>query len=115
MSVGGKVISNPRATHSRWTASTSSTQSDIQTPLSPTWSPVGPNVIAAGPLPPPPLAALAEEDLVPAGADGSERRRITPVPGFLPAELLEPGEARLDICDVQDRGDTFREHARTSR
>src|SRR5882757_4861591 len=38
MLVGGKVTSSPPATHSLWTASTSSTHNDIQTPLSPVWS-----------------------------------------------------------------------------
>src|SRR5712672_3165535 len=40
--------------HRRWTASTSSTHIDIQTPLSPLSSPLGPNVIREAPLPRPP-------------------------------------------------------------
>src|SRR5882672_11763547 len=51
MSVGGKVTSSPAATHSLWTSSTSSTHTDIQTPLSAVSSPSGPNVDAFAPLP----------------------------------------------------------------
>src|SRR5713101_5723583 len=54
MSAGGKVTSRPAATHCLWTASTSSTQTDIQAPLSAVWSPSGPNVEAFAPLPRPP-------------------------------------------------------------
>src|SRR6266851_1240532 len=54
MSAGGKVISRPAATHCLWTASTSSTQTDIQAPLSAVWSPSCPNVEAFAPLPRPP-------------------------------------------------------------
>jgi hypothetical protein len=54
MSVGGKVTSSPAATHCRWTSSTSSTQTDIHTPLSASSSPSGPNVEAFAPLPRPP-------------------------------------------------------------
>jgi hypothetical protein len=55
MSAGGKVISNPAATHCLWISSTSSsTNTDIQTPLSASSSPSGPNVDAFAPLPRPP-------------------------------------------------------------
>src|SRR5262249_15604511 len=56
------------------------------------------------------LIALAEEDLAPAGADAAEGRRIAPVPTLLPAELFEPGEALLDVGDVQDRRDALGVH-----
>src|SRR5882762_2350494 len=51
MFVGGKVTSSPAATHSLWTSSTSSTHTDIQTPLSAVSSPSGPNVDVFAPLP----------------------------------------------------------------
>src|SRR5260370_40481450 len=54
MLVGGKVTSSPAATHSRWTASTSSTHTDIQTPLSPISPSSDPNVDVFAPLPRPP-------------------------------------------------------------
>jgi len=54
MSVGGKVTSSSAAKHCLWTSSTSSTQTDIQTPLSAVSSPCGPNVEAIAPLPRPP-------------------------------------------------------------
>src|SRR6266853_3446630 len=54
MLVGGKLTSSPAATHSRWTASTSSTHTDIQTPLSPISPSFDPNVDVFAPLPRPP-------------------------------------------------------------
>ena len=54
MSVGGKVTSSSAAKHCLWTSSTSSTQTDIQAPLSAVSSPCGPNVEAFAPLPRPP-------------------------------------------------------------
>src|SRR5580704_11711527 len=51
MFVGGKVTSNPAATHCLWTSSTSSTHTDIHTPLSAVSSPSGPNVKIFAPLP----------------------------------------------------------------
>src|SRR5467141_4172643 len=51
MFVGGKVTSSPAATHSLWTSSTSSTHTDIHTPLSAVSSPSAPNVDAFAPLP----------------------------------------------------------------
>jgi hypothetical protein len=54
MSVGGKAMSSPAAKHCLWTSSTSSTQTDIQAPLSAVWSPSGPNVDVFAPLPQPP-------------------------------------------------------------
>src|SRR6266478_5234017 len=57
------------------------------------------------------LAVLAKEDFAFAGADAPKRGGTTPVPALLPAELLKPGEALLDIRDVQDRRQPFREHA----
>src|SRR5579863_352058 len=54
MSVGGKTTSRPAATHCRWTASTSSTQTDIQAPWSAVSSPSGPKVEVLVPLPRPP-------------------------------------------------------------
>src|SRR5436305_14499277 len=36
------------------------------------------------------LAVLTEENLASARADAAERRRIAPIPPFLPAEALEP-------------------------
>src|SRR5262245_47822791 len=54
MLVGGNVTSRPAATHSLCTASTSSTQTDIQAPLSAVWSPSGPNVATFVPRPRPP-------------------------------------------------------------
>src|SRR6185436_18284914 len=59
-------------------------------------------------LAPPALPVLAEEDLAGAGADGAEGRRIAPVPGLLPAELLEPGEALADVRHVQNGVDLVR-------
>src|SRR5262252_3898509 len=58
MSVGGQATSRPRAMHSLCTASTSSTQTDIHTPLSAAESPSGPKVILTPPLPRPPCAPL---------------------------------------------------------
>src|SRR5262245_13068356 len=54
MLVGGQVTSRPCARHRWWTASTSSTQIDIHTPLSAHSSPSGPNVILISLLPRPP-------------------------------------------------------------
>src|SRR5260370_27753010 len=54
MSVGGKVTSSPVATHCLWTSSTSSTQTDIHTPLSAVWSSSDGNVDVFAPLPRPP-------------------------------------------------------------
>src|SRR5262245_57109499 len=54
MSVGGQVTSRPCSRQWRWTASTSSTQIDIQAPLSAVSSPSGPNVLFTPPLPRPP-------------------------------------------------------------
>jgi hypothetical protein len=51
MSSGGKVTSSPAATHCLWTSSTSSTHTDIHTPLSAVSSPSGPNVELFAPLP----------------------------------------------------------------
>ena len=51
MSVGGKVTSTWAATHCLWTSSTSSTHTDIHTPLSAVSSPPGPNVELFVPLP----------------------------------------------------------------
>src|SRR6202035_5406250 len=51
MLVGRNVTSNPAATHRLWTSSTSSTHTDIHTPLSAVSSPSGPNVEALAPLP----------------------------------------------------------------
>jgi hypothetical protein len=51
MSSGGKVTSSPAATHCLWTSSTSSTHTDIHTPLSAVSSPPGPNVELFAPLP----------------------------------------------------------------
>src|SRR5713226_640499 len=51
MFAGGKVTSSPARTHSLWTSSTSSTHTDIHTPLSAVSSPSGPNVEAFAPLP----------------------------------------------------------------
>lgn len=51
MFVGGNTISTPAATHSLWTSSTSSTHTDIHTPLSAVSSPPGPNVETLVPLP----------------------------------------------------------------
>src|SRR4249920_2069084 len=56
MSVGGQGTSSPCSTHRRWTASTSSTQIDIQAPLSDVSSPSGPNVALTPPWPRPPCA-----------------------------------------------------------
>src|SRR6185503_4448694 len=49
------------------------------------------------------LPAFAEENLALVAADAAERRRRAPIPGLLPAELLEPLEALLEVRDVQDR------------
>jgi hypothetical protein len=54
MFVGGNVTSSPASTHCLWTASTSSTHTDIHAPLSAVWSPVGPNVAVFAPRPRPP-------------------------------------------------------------
>jgi hypothetical protein len=54
ISPGGKVTSSPAATHCLWTSSTSSTHTDIQTPLSAVSSTSGPNVERFAPLPRPP-------------------------------------------------------------
>ena len=51
MSVGGKTTSSPAATHCLWTSSTSSTHTDIHTPLSAVSSRSGPNVELFAPLP----------------------------------------------------------------
>src|SRR6202035_5854688 len=51
MLVGRNVTSNPAATHRLWTSSTSSTHTDIHTPLSAVSSPSGPNVDLFAPLP----------------------------------------------------------------
>jgi len=51
MSSGGKVTSSPAARHCLWTSSTSSTHTDIHTPLSAVSSPSGPNVERFAPLP----------------------------------------------------------------
>jgi hypothetical protein len=56
MSAGGKTTSNPAATHCLWTSSTSSTHTDIHTPLSAVSSPSDPNVELFAPLPRPPCA-----------------------------------------------------------
>jgi hypothetical protein len=58
MSCGANVTSRPAATHSLCTASTSSTQTDIQTPLSPASSPSFWNVVVFAPRPRPPCAPL---------------------------------------------------------
>src|SRR5262245_34983688 len=62
--------------------------------------------------PPASLRVQAEEDLEPSGADAAESRRVAPVPPLLPAELLEPHEALLDVGDVQDRSQALCEHCR---
>src|SRR5688572_23073227 len=49
------------------------------------------------------LRAFAEEDLERAGAHAAEVFGIAPGPRLLPSQLLEPGEALLDIRDIQDR------------
>src|SRR5574338_16873 len=48
------------------------------------------------------LPVLAEEDLTGTGADTPKARRRAPVPGLLPPELLEPGEALLYVRDVEN-------------
>src|SRR5262245_535664 len=57
------------------------------------------------------LAALAEKDFALARADATERRRSAPVPGFLPSEFFEPGEALLDVRNIQDRRQPFCTHS----
>ena len=61
-------------------------------------------------LSPASLSVQTEKDLAIAGADAAERRRLAPVPPFLPAEALKPGEALLNVGNVQDRGHSFRDH-----
>ena len=60
------------------------------------------------------LAVLAQEDLAIAGADSTEIRRIAPVPGFFPSELLEPFKTFFDVGDIQDRSQSFCEHGRNN-
>lgn len=50
-----------------------------------------------------PLTVQAEEYLALARADSTKRRRISPIPAFLPAELLEPLETLLHIGNVENR------------
>jgi len=59
---------------------------------------------------PPALSVVAKEDLALAGADGAKAWRITPIPKLPPAQVLEPGEAFLDVRDVQDRCYRLRIH-----
>src|SRR5262249_14751791 len=56
MLCGGNVTSNPAATQTRQTSSTSSTHTDIHAPLSPVSSPSTWNVVVFVPLPRPPCA-----------------------------------------------------------
>lgn len=56
------------------------------------------------------LAIEAEEDLALTRAYATERRRISPVPAFLPPQLLEPIKALLDIGNVQNRSQSPRKH-----
>ena len=60
------------------------------------------------------LAVEAQIDLARAGADGAESRRVTPVPGFLPSELLEPREARVHVGHIQNRVDSRGAHGWSS-
>jgi hypothetical protein len=48
------------------------------------------------------LGVLTQKDFALAGAHAAERGGIAPVPTLLPSELLEPGEALLDIRHIQD-------------
>src|SRR4029078_12714437 len=56
-----------------------------------------------GALAPPTLAVLTEENLSVPRKHTAEVDGISPVPALLPAELLEPREALLDVGDVEDR------------
>ena len=49
------------------------------------------------------LAALAKKDLRAFRNDRAKSRWIAVLPVLLPAEPLEPGEAVLQVRDVQDR------------
>src|SRR5262245_11687730 len=53
------------------------------------------------------LSAFAEKDFTFSRADSSESGRVAPVPCLLPTELFEPGEALLDIRDIQYRRQPF--------
>jgi hypothetical protein len=44
-----------------------------------------------------PLTVLTEKDLKVSVTHAAEVWRVTPVPAFLPAKLLEPGKTLLDV------------------
>lgn len=56
------------------------------------------------------LSVLAEEYLAFSAANAAESRRITPVPAFFPAQFLKPGEALLDVGDVENWSQSFDVH-----
>jgi len=57
------------------------------------------------------LGVFAEEYFALAGGDRAERRRVSPIPEFLPTELLEPRERTGEIRDIQYGRDGFNLHA----
>ena len=85
------VTSMPWSRQCRWTASTSSTQIDIQTPLSPAspcpWSSAGRSCRGRPGRPGRGRSRTCPEQT------RAERGRAAPVEALRPAELLEPGEA----------------------
>src|SRR4030095_6024103 len=58
------------------------------------------------------LSIFAKEDFALARADGTKRRRTSPIPALLPAELLKPSEALFDIRDVKYGSQSFCDHFR---
>ena len=55
-----------------------------------------------GAPPPATLAALAQQDFAVAGMDTAEVRWLTPIPALLPPQPLEPGQALLEVRDVEN-------------
>src|SRR3989442_10482438 len=102
-------MSSPAATHSLWTSSTSSTQTDIQTPLSACSSPSDPNVALFSPrprLPCPPWQRKISHSPDPTAPNAGG----VPVPALPPAPLGEPREGGGDVGYVEDWGDVFCVH-----
>src|SRR6185503_16919909 len=56
------------------------------------------------------LTSLAQKDLMITRADAAEARWITPLPAFLPAQLLKPLETLLNVRDVKYRSKSFCQH-----
>jgi len=102
--VGGNVISSPAVRQCLCISSTSSTQTDIQTPLSALFVSIvlergGVHAAAAASL-----RSLTKKDAsLLARSDCAKRGRSSPVPQFLPSPLFKPHDCSCDVGHIQYR------------